>query len=235
MDEKENMKEITVNIDKDQGLKSKRKMLTVTSLTLLVSSLSGARVEEANTFLKISFTNKEVIPFLLMLATLFLLIRYYNYARPYHDELFDIWSSRMLEEPFFHTMDRSKPLGIIIELADINKLNNMKWNFTVHDSINHGCSWKYKSRLFFRRYIVYIFNHPDKMMAEYDGCKPRFKCELGILQHAGFLKYIQVLKNEIYYRGSGLLFHRENLDILTPYLLGLAAICSYFFGCYFGF
>ena len=75
MTEKKKEPTITELIDQDEGLKSKRKLLTVTSLILLVLTFSGAKVEEANTFiLKLKFDNQSGIAILLILAIFFLLI-----------------------------------------------------------------------------------------------------------------------------------------------------------------
>ena len=68
-------------IDSDTGLRAKRKYLTIVALLMLGIQFSGAKLEEANTFiLKFSFSHQNGIAFLLLMSILFLLVRYYNYA-----------------------------------------------------------------------------------------------------------------------------------------------------------
>jgi len=206
-------------IDSDEGLKSKRKLLTVVSLILLAIQFSGAKVEEANTFiLKLSFSHQGGIAFLLMLAVLFLLIRYYNYARLYHEKLFELWSSRMLEDPFFYSYDPNEPdaSGLIIELARKHLKVDVD---NVIRSDHEDCIWKYDHRWCFSRYIVYLFHNEYELEG----------VDINLLNKAGFLTYLKILRYELIYQVSGFFTHRENLDILTPYLLGLVAVFSYFF------
>jgi heme/copper-type cytochrome/quinol oxidase subunit 3 len=106
MTEEKKSPTITELIDADEGLKSKRKILTITSLILLALTFSGAKVEEANTFiLKLKFDNQNGIAILLVLTIVFLIIRYYNYAKPYHEKLFRAWSDRMLDDGYFLNSD----------------------------------------------------------------------------------------------------------------------------------
>jgi len=91
-------------IDLDEGLKAKRKLLTVTSIILLALSFTGAQVQEANTFiLKLKFANQNGLGILFVLSILFLMVRYYNYAKPYHDKLYERWTNRLFARPHFYS------------------------------------------------------------------------------------------------------------------------------------
>ncbi len=71
-----NSSELTAAIDRDEGLKAKRKLLIVASCILLALSFSGATIDEANTFIfKIKFTNQNGLGILLVLSIVFLMIR----------------------------------------------------------------------------------------------------------------------------------------------------------------
>jgi hypothetical protein len=203
---------ITKQIDADEGLKSKRKLLTVTSLILLALSFSGAKVEEANTFiLKLSFGNDKGITILLVLAVVFSLIRYYNYAAPYHRQLYEQWSKRMLSDPFFLHANPYEPdyRGLVIDLQpkgfDIENMNHFSINWSLH----------YKRRLFIVSEIIFSWS------GDYE--------EYYESVWVGWRHASKVLRLEARYRIEALFKHRENLDIYTPYLLGFLAILSFAF------
>jgi len=203
---------ITEQIDVDEGLKSKRKLLTVTSLILSALSFSGAKVEEANTFvLRLSFENQHGVSVLLVLAVIFLLIRYHNYAYPYHQQLYQLWTKRLLANPFFLSFHphESESYGLIVGLSpkgmDIDGLN--------HENIDWGVSYKC-SFLIIRKLRYSWYNRYEDYQQE-------------VL--IGWNYYLKVIYLEARYRFNSYIKHRESLDILTPYILGALAISSYFF------
>ncbi len=204
-------------IDKDEGLRSKKRLLTTVSLILLGITLSGAKVIEANTFvLKINFSNQEGLSFLLMVSIVFLLVRYYNYAVPYHSKLYLSWTKRMLRDPFFieHEEHSGDSSGILIKLYP-NEIPNGYPDDDRDSSVVFG----YSIKCFLRRYIEYNWSnkHTDGVVSE------------SVFEKAGLKIYLKVLLYEIKYQASGFFTHRENLDILAPYVIGVTAICSYFF------
>lgn len=200
---------ITELIDGDEGLKSQRKVLTITSLILLALTFSGAKVEEANTFiLKLKFENQNGIVVLLVLAIMFLLIRYYNYAKPYHEKLFREWSGRMLKEPYFYLPCHHSDTitGLVHDLAPKNvkadQLDPWKW-YTFNYEIG-----------FIKRGIRFSWTDQHDSYHEFVS--------------VGWKNYLSVLTYEVRYRIKRYFNHRENLDILAPYFLGVLAISSYF-------
>ncbi|MGE8351167.1 MAG: hypothetical protein ACN6P5_11510, partial [Pseudomonas protegens] len=101
MTEKANMTvdEFRSAMDEDAGFKSKRRALTFVSLLLLALVVSGAEIKEANTFIfKIEFTNHVGLRYLLVLAVLSCLFRYYAYSEKYNAQLFKFWSDRLLND-----------------------------------------------------------------------------------------------------------------------------------------
>ncbi len=203
---------LTEEIDIDEGLKSKRKLLTVTSLILLALSFSSAKVEEANTFiLKLKFENQNGIGILLVLAIIFLLIRYFNYARPYHHKIFRAWSDRMLENTYFHSIHPYEPDVSGLAIDRIPKKINI-------DAIQHeggSFSFVYKcSPPFCRKFTYHWSDDHDYHMVD---------------ASVGWRNYLKVIAYELKYQFESCFTHRENLDILSPYILGTAAISSYFF------
>ena len=190
------------DIDADKGLASKRKLLTVTSLILMALAFSGAKVEEANTFLaKLSFDNHEGIPLLLAISIVFLLLRYYNYAQPYHYRLYRIWAVRMLHLPPFFWFDShaEEHCGLLVELEPPSP-GDERGDFENHFVIDG----------LFRRALGYVWHWDSESV---------------LFREAIPLKVW--LLPEIKHHLGGYFKHRENLDILSPYLIGLAALLCY--------
>jgi len=150
--------ELTTSIDKDEGLQSKRKLLTVASLTLLALSFSGATLDEANTFIfKIKFANQNGLGILLVLSIIFLMIKYYNYAKPYHDKLYSIWSGRLVNKPFFYSRspDDDQDAGIVAD----SRCSEVDARLT--EDVRR---WEhnYKCDLPFTRYIVNYWGYNEQ-------------------------------------------------------------------------
>ena len=212
--------DIKNEIDGDVGLRSKRKLLTIVSLIMLAIQFSGASVVEANTFiLKLSFDHQNGLAFLLLIAVIFLLIRYYSYARKYHDKLFKLWSSRMLKEQFFYSFDieEEKELGLLVEIAEKNFNLNM---YQIRRSDNQSISWEYQHGFLFRRYINYDVSTEHEFYSNQ---------KVSLSEKVGWQDYFKILRYEAKYQISSFIAHPEDLDVYTPYLLGFIAILSYVF------
>jgi hypothetical protein len=203
---------ITELIDADEGLKSKRMLLTVSSLVLLALSFADAKVAEANSFIfKITFGNDKGLSVLLVIAVIFLLIRYYNYACKYHNQLYRIWSQRMLNDSFFfyqHPFEHDFS-GLIFDL----KLKNFDVENAIHGAIDWNSS--YMCRAIFVRKIVFYWDDQHDYNEEH--------------VFVGWKNYFKVLRLEMKYQLNSYIEHRESLDIVAPYILGALAISSYFF------
>jgi len=212
-----NNNEFYKKIDEDTGLKSKRTMLTTVSLILLSIQFSGAKITEANTFiLKLEFSHQNGISLFLTLIIIFLLIRYYNYARPYHNELNRIWISKLINDCKINVYDSYNH-----ELIGI--LHSKYPERYPDEAIMYGgsitTSYDYECKFFFIRNFVY------KWEDEHDTHTDR----LNIFKSLGVKKYLIVLKIEGKHQFSRFFTHRENLDILSPYILGVSAVFSYIF------
>jgi len=214
-----NSSELTTAIDGDVGLQSKRKLLTVTSLTLLALSFSGATIDEANTFIfKIKFANQNGLGILLVLSIIFLMIRYYNYAKPYHYKLYSIWTERLLTNQFFFLSNPDEPVEAIGIVAD-SRCSEL--DARLHNDVRR---WKhhYKCGLPFIRHIVHYWGYNDH--EEEDRMD-----SVNIYTRFGLKVYLHSLWLEAKEQIRSFFTHRENLDILAPYMLGCLAIGSYYF------
>jgi len=213
-------KGLTEEIDADEGLKSKRKLLTIASLTLLALSFSGAKIEEANSFIfKIKFAHQNGLAILLVISIIFLMVRYYNYAKKYHDRLYDIWANRLISRSFFYEVnphDNNEDAGLVAdsrsdELDDI-VMNRMQYHW----------SYSYRSSFLFRRFIIHYWGKEEY------GDDDRVE-EINIFSKFGSGIYFKTLFFEAREQFKSFFTHRENLDILAPYFIGCAAIASYYF------
>ncbi len=209
--------ELITNIDSDEGLKAKRKLLTLASLTLLALSFTGAKLEEANTFIfKITFTNQSGLGAFLCISIIFLIIRYHNYAKPYHDLLYDVWVARLFKNYLFDRQvgpDFEDKEGLLIESLPEE----------YYYRLPNDLSWRtsYQRKILFRRYILHTVDVRNEH-EEYYQTLP-----INVYSHFGLKIYLKVFVLEWKESIASFFHHRENLDILTPYLLGYGAITSY--------
>lgn len=222
---------LTERIDADEGLKAKRKLLTVVSLILLAIAFSGAKVVEANTFImKISFTNQNGIAYLLLLSIAFLMIRYYNYARPYHNELYKAWSKRMLNDDYFYRYHDyiNEAEGLIIDLRPENLRRDVNQHNCNNLETKYRCSWLFGRHIDF----TWFEEHGHEQWATVDlltiKSEETKKKDKTVKKNLINLKsYFKILFYELKYQAPSFFTHRENLDILAPYLLGCFSILSF--------
>ena len=214
-----NSSELITAIDADEGLKSKRKLLTIASLTLLALSFSGAKIEEANSFIfKIKFAHQNGLAILLVVSIIFLMVRYYNYAKKYHDRLYSIWSTRLLTRKFFYSPSPETPHddGGIIAVSRCSELDANLSHDVQRWVSTYECGWP------FTRYITHCWGyneHPEEDRVD----------RVNIFKSIGIKAYMKSICYEAIEQLKSFFTHRENLDILAPYFIGCAAIASYYF------
>lgn len=209
--------DLTAAIDSDEGLKYKRKLLIITSLTLLALSFSGAKIEEANTFIfKINFAHQNGLAILLVLSIMFLTIRYYNYAYKYHKLIYSIWTKRMLQHWYF---DRGENLenrhGLLTEL--IPYATGLE-DFGM-DGEKVAYTNEYYASFPFVKNVGYSWEKNEE----------KFHASVNLLKACSMGNYLKILKLEAQFQSKSFLNHREALDILAPYFISCSAIASYFF------
>lgn len=204
-------------IDNDNFLQVKRKSLIIVSIVFLSLNLSGATLEEANTFIfKIRFENSFGISTIFIISIIFLSIRYYGYAKPYHKKLFKAWSSNVIHDEKSLVISRGgeSTTGILSKLIPSVYEDNI-------DNI------KYNRKLFFNRFITYdqdVFNEENK---EYE--RATFEINLNkYTKNWSKSDYYKILCIEIKHQIFAYIGDREQLDILAPYLIGSLAILTFF-------
>ncbi|MGI2110654.1 hypothetical protein ACRN9C_14785 [Shewanella frigidimarina] len=213
-----NSYELTAAMDADEGLKSKRKLLTVVSLILLALSFSGASIDEANTFIfKIKFANQNGLGILLVLSIIFLMIRYYNYAKTYHDKLYSLWTNRLLDNPFFFSQNpyESEDASGLIVLSRNSEIDARVREDDFYSSCSYKCKW------LFCRYLVHEWGSKQDYEDRVES--------VNVFTEFGVIAYVKTLFFETIEQSKSFFTHRENLDVLAPYILGCLAIASYYF------
>lgn len=211
-----NIDEYREKLDADDGLAAKRKVLVIVSLLLLALSVSGASIKEANTFIfKVEFSNHAGLTHLLGVAVVFLMLRYYAYAQSYHSQLFDLWAARLLSDyrVFSYDTREDKVNGLLGKAVNI-------WGgdeLGIQDA-------RYKKIGIFKRNLVYTSSAYDEGHGEYSY---ENNIELNSYSEEWTKKdFCQLLRFELKYRIEAVLKHREYLDLMFPYILGLFALLS---------
>ncbi|OCH02167.1 hypothetical protein [Aliivibrio fischeri] len=206
--------------DADDKLIAKGKILTTVSLILLALEVSGATMKEANTFIfKIEFAHQNNIAYLLLAAVVYLTIRYRNYAKPYHNELFLLWSERMMNnKDVFHYSHREEAvkglLGGAFDICGDDEPGIKHSTYEVSGFLHRGINYP----------TVFRGESGDGEWIEeyYD----EYFSLLSFNKKWTASKYLRLLFIEFKYRLSSFINDREHLDVLSPYMFSGLAILS---------
>jgi len=204
-------------IDSDDGLKSKRKILISLCVILIGLNFSGATLHEANTFIfKLKFTNHENIINLLAISIMYLTLRYYGYAKQYHEKLFVYWSQRMLDDyrVFCYFPKEENISGLLSARIDV-------WSGD-EPGIQ---SPKYKINGLFKRNITYKTDDYDEINGQ-----RYFERNIELNDYNNEWRrrdYLKLLSYEARYQIIALFTDRESLDLLFPYIISIVALVSF--------
>lgn len=216
---KEELSDFRASIDNDEGLQSKRKLLVMVCITFLALNLTGATLEEANTFLfKIKFTNYIGLSYLFLVTIIFLTIRYYSYAQDHHSKLYNYWSQRLIENYriLHYNREDDDPKGLLGNAIDVyvrDEPGISRPKYCVSGIFKRSISYTSRGfdeageECYFTTYIA-LYNFGEKWR---------------------FHNYLWLLWYELTYQFEATFKYRENLDLLAPYLLSAIAILSFLF------
>lgn len=207
-------------IDGDEQLQKLGRKLSILSLLFMGVMLTGATIEEANTFVfKVNVTTQEAIPAMFLLSVLYLLFRYYTYARPYQKEIDQAWNQRLNATLFYIYEDPEdgqrygravdlQPNGIHLDSPDPND-----WEYV-------QIQYHY-SGIFLRsaKYTNYVPEHHDE-------AEPNL---VPLWKKVSIKEYLWFLKTEAKYQLGSFVEDKERLDLWGPYLIAALAILSFFF------
>lgn len=204
------------DIDNDAGLAAKRRALVIASLLLLALSVSGASIKEANTFIfRVEFSNHVGLTYLLGAAVMFLMLRYFAYAQTYHNQLFDFWSTRLLSDYRVFSYNNFE--------GQVHGLLGQRINLWGGDEPGIQ-EPRYKKIGFLKRNIVFSSQGEDHEHGQYSYDE---NIELNKYSETWTKKdFRKLLRFEIKHRIEAIIKHREYLDLMFPYIIGISAIIS---------
>jgi len=209
-------------MDNDAGFKSKRRALVFISLLLLALVVSGAVIKEANTFIfKIEFTNHVGLRYLLVLAVLSCLFRYYAYSEKYHAQLFNFWSGKLLDDSRIFYYDR--------ESESVGGLLGKKLDVYGGDEPGIECPI-YKKTGFLKRSVGYPSTGMHDHYGEYS-----YTEHIKLNEYGGNwskAEFRKLLRAEMGYRVEAWIKYRETLDLVSPYLLGISSLVAFMVSCF---
>ena len=208
-------------IDNDKQLQKLGRKLSILSLFFMGVMLTGATIEEANTFVfKVKVTTQEAIPAMFLLSVLYLLFRYYTYARPYQKLIERLWLNRLERDPIIvlYDYESHEVHGFVVDIepkgVDLNIQSHSQHAETV---------WRFEYRVsgFGQRCIRYTGGH---VMAAYDE-----QLDVQLRKHIKLSEYLKILCTEAKYQLTSFIEDKERLDLWGPYLIATLAILSFFF------
>ena len=208
-------------MDSDEGFKSKRRALVFFSVLLLAITVSGAVIKEVNTFIfKIEFTNHDGLIYLLVVAVLSCMLRYYAYSEKYHAQLFKFWSSRFLgDSGIFHYDRQSEEVGGLLGKR-----------VDVYGGDEPGIEYlQYKKTGFLKRRLAYPSEGQDERHGVY-----RYTALIDLNSYGDDWRkadFRKLLLAELMYRIEAWIKYRETLDLVSPYLLGFGSLVAFIIGC----
>lgn len=207
-------------IDGDEQLQKLGRKLSILSLLFMGVMLTGATIEEANTFVfKVKVTTQEAIPAMFLLSVLYLLFRYYTYARPYQKQIDQAWNQR-LNATLFHIYEDPEDgewYGRAIDLQPKGiQLDSPNPNDRQYVQI------QYQYTGFFLRsakYTDYVEEHGVEV-------EP---APVPLWEKVSIKEYLWFLTTEAKYQLGSFVEDKERLDLWGPYLITGLAILSFFF------
>ena len=219
MTEQEKLEEFHKDLNNDKGLKSKRQLVTYISLVILAINLSGATIQEANTFLfKIEFMSPEGLNILLACTLFFGLIRYYNYSHKYTKKLTTLWKGRFLSDSrvlYFHN-DGESYYGILSPFANKVFMDNYA---DLHKNIISNIDTEYKIH-WLPFYRTYKKSWQNNQHGEIENQSFKINKELSMVELCILIKIEYSYRIEAYFK------YPETLDLKAPFLIASLAYIS---------
>lgn len=226
------LRDFHTKIDADVGLKSKRRALIVTSIVLIIISWTGATLKEITGLVaKIELTNTVAIKYLLMLSIVYLMFRYFAYARTYHQQLRSFWVKRFMQDKrvFRYYVDQNNPYD-----EDIDGLLGKALDVWVGDEPSvQALDYENHRFPFFGRKITYVTrgkycigdpNDPDSRIEVTEDINEIILNKF--TDRWKFKDLIKLLSIEYGYVFKSYTHYREYFDLMGPYFFGILALLS---------
>jgi len=217
---------LTDRMKNDSDFQSKRKLLVATSVLLMAMSLSDAQLKEANSFIfKIDFSNSAAFGWLVFVAVIVLMIRYYSLAFKYHSYLYDVWANAMMQDRrvFVYYVDDENthdyiPYGLLSKLRSHSCSNRIDG----HSFEKYKIEPKYIINGILKRGISYDYDVGHDIIAE-DINLNKFD------EYWTRKDFYRLLKIEFEYQKNAIFRQPEYLDIALPYFIASLSLISFIF------
>ncbi|MBU0910920.1 MAG: hypothetical protein KKF22_00095 [Gammaproteobacteria bacterium] len=219
--QEEDLAKFRASIDKDIGFQSIRTKLVVICLIFIALNLSGATLEEVNTFIfKININNHIGLSYFFLGVISFLFIRYYAYAYQYRVQLDKLWINRFINDyKIYNASFTQKHMSGLLSKA---------LNFDIEDE--PGLEFpEYERDGFYKRSLTYLRYSRDE-----NGNDDSYIARISLTDFTNtkswkLQNYLQMRKYELMYSIEAKFRYREYLDIFTPYLISAGALISFIF------
>lgn len=210
----EELEKYNSSISKDEGLASIRKTLTIVCIVFLAINLTGATIEEANTFLfKVKLTSHAGLSIFFLISIVYLTARYYAHAREYSSLVASFWKMRLMrdENILIHDQENDDTYGLLSKIFKFPGPGDPDVGYPKYQA--HGI---FRRRILFWVSNDYISYDSDKSLNTFNSkWRPQDLFKLFIY--------------ELFYQIDSLIFRRESLDLYAPYLLSATSIISFLF------
>jgi hypothetical protein len=212
------VEQLKIDIDSDDGLKVKRKYVFGASFMLVILGVLGGKVTEVNIGIaKFESLNLKALEFFLIFWVFACLIRYYGYAKNHQRKIKNILHMRLLKDPYFLKVCQysDEASGLIYDYAPSDF-----YSLEIGCNNNGYSESTYISRFPMCREISYIWS--------IDGIFEPDAKVVNIWLDIGKREYIKVIFLELKYKFFRFL-DREYLDIYGAYIFSIVALMAYVF------
>lgn len=219
--QKEDLADFRREIDDDKSFQSIRTKLVVVCLIFIALNLSGATLEEVNTFIfKINVNNHIGLSYFFIGVISFLFIRYYSCAYPHQIQLDKLWINRFIRDynVYYASYSQNYTSGLLSKAL----------NFDIEDEpgIEHP---EYERDGLYKRSLVYLTHCKDE-----NGNDDSYTSRISLTdfkrtENWKLWDYLAMRGYELKYSIEAKIRYREYLDIFAPYLISLIALVSFFF------
>lgn len=219
--QEEELAKFRTSIDNDKGFQSIRTKLVVVSLIFIALNLSGATLEEVNTFIfKINVNNHIGLSYFFLGVISFLFIRYYAYAYQYRVQLDKLWMNRFINDykVYYASISQSHMSGLLSKAID----------FDLEEEPGLE-SPEYERDGIYKRSLTYLTYSKDE-----NGDDDSYISRISLTDFTNIKSwtlplYLQMRKYELMYSLEAKFRYREYLDIFTPYLISAISLISFVF------
>ncbi len=196
-------------------LASKKKALLFVSLLLIGIEFTGLKITEVNTFfVKMELGRQTGLVEFLLLIEMYLIVRYYNYAKPYQDQIYGMWTKNLLSHNHFTNVCpySDDATGLTVSMAPefyIRHLELCRQNSHASCSVSYVLSFPFSRRLQF----CTSYEHEQKL-----------DVSIFLSKGGGFRAWCVALFLEARYQVDSWINSSHFLDVYGPYFVAVFSV-----------